>query len=167
MTPPTVYVADASALIELRHTYRMATFPALWRRLGELVSAGRLIVPREVRREVARDTELGPWVKQNRKIVVGPNAAQAAIVNQILQEFPRLIDWAKEIPDADPFVIALARWKSATLVKESRYVVLTCEKRRSATRPKIPDVCAYYEVPCLFGPRALGDMFEQEGWKFG
>jgi hypothetical protein len=114
MTPPTVCVADASALIELRHTYRMATFPALWRRLGELVNAGRRIVPREVRREVATDTELGPWVKQNRKIVV----------------------------------------------------VLTCEKRGSATRPKIPDVCAYYEVPCLFGPRALGDMFEQEGWKF-
>ena len=58
------YCLDTSVLIELqRGTYRRAVFPGIWEDLEQLVVDGRMVAPREVRRELedARD-ELTTWV---------------------------------------------------------------------------------------------------------
>jgi len=165
MTQDVVYCIDSSALIELRQRYPRAIFPALWQKLSELVRAGRLIAPREVKKEVAKDDELPSWVKHNRRVFVALTAAQVQRVGEILKRFPGLIDPTKEIPDADPFVIALALSENAENLF-AKHVVVTMERRSRGTKPKIPDVCTAYGVECIFGSTALTELFEGEGWRF-
>jgi hypothetical protein len=82
-----------------------------------------------------------------------------------LSLFPDLIDPAKEIPDADPFVVALAIIENTrrqdTLFK-GQCVVVTQEKPSRSARPKIPEVCQHYGIECI----GVAGLFRKEGWKF-
>ena len=171
MTREVVYCVDSSALIEIRERYPSAIFPGLWEGLTELVRAGRFIAPREVLKEVEKDTGLNAWLKRNRKrMFVAPTQAQVNKTIEILQRFSDLIDPAKTTPDADPFVIALAIVSSQEAQRQlfgREHVVLTFEKLSSGSaRPRIPNVCAHYGVGCLHAPSALTDFFAKEGWRF-
>ncbi|MCJ7544349.1 MAG: DUF4411 family protein [Phycisphaerae bacterium] len=166
--PVIVYCIDASALIELAQTYPRSNIPGIWDELALLVREGRLIAPREVEKEVHKDYELAPWVKQHRAMFVKLTAKQIELVNEIERDSPGLIDEEKETPDADPFVIALAiarnREPSTPLFPQT-HIVLTCEKPTKGQKPKIPDVCAKWGVPCISGGgRALTELIKREGW---
>jgi len=169
MTQSTVYCIDSSALIDLKQLYPIVTFPGLWHEMSEMVTQGRLIAPREVLKEVEGDRDLKPWLRQNKRMFVALGAEQLTIVRDILREFARLVDAAKETPEADPFIIALAMSKKREpeeLFDAPRYVVLTCEKLSDTPTPKIPNVCEHYGVECLAGSTALTEFFQREGWQF-
>lgn len=171
MNAAVIYCIDSSALIDLRLIYPRGTFPSLWKKLSQLVKDGRLIAPREVWREVKRDDEIPAWVKveDNGRMFLKQTAASIRIAVDIVSRFPGLVDPDKETADADPFVVALAKSRheeGQDLFASQRHVVLTSEKAKPHGKPKIPDVCAAYEVECLSGSRALTDFFAQESWVF-
>lgn len=169
MMQSAVYCVDSSALIDLKQLYPIATFPGLWHEMSEMVKQGRLIAPREVLKEVEGDPDLKPWLRQNKRMFVALNSEQLTTVRDILRKFPRLVDAAKETPDADPFIIALAISKKRepqNLFDAPRYLVLTCEKLSGTPTPKIPNVCEHCGVECLAGSRALTEFFQREGWQF-
>lgn len=171
MTESVVYCVDTSALIDFRILYRRGTFPSLWASLTGLVAAQRLIAPREVWREIKKDDELPLWVRQsnNRRMFKRLRAEGMRTVHTILSKYPKLVDWGKETPDADPFVIALAMSMNAQqqdLFSPRTCVVVTSEKAHPQGRPHIPDVCKDLGVGCICGEAALGDLFEREGWQF-
>jgi len=130
------YCIDTSALIDL-HTnhYPPDIFPGLWNDLESLVDQGLLIAPDEVFREICvKDDELAKWGKANRKMFTPLDDDQIREVYSILEKFPGLVDLNKTIPEADPFLIALAKCRAWTVV--------TSEKpNNSPVRPKIPNVC--------------------------
>ena len=108
MAEQACYCTDTSALIELHATYGSDVFVSLWQKVAGLVKEGRLIAPREVLREIEKKDGLLKWVKKYRKIFREQEIEQVQRAQEILSHFPNLIDPAKEIPDADPFVVALA-----------------------------------------------------------
>ena len=63
------YCIDASSLINLKQYYRRKVFSGVWDKIEEMVRAGRLIAPDEVRREIEKDDLLGPWAKKKQKDV--------------------------------------------------------------------------------------------------
>ncbi len=169
MTESTVYCIDSSALIDLKQLYPVGTFPGLWHEMSNMVKEERLIAPREVLKEVEGDPDLKPWLRQNKRMFVTLSAEQLAIVRDVLRQFPRLVDAAKETPDADPFIITLAISKNREppdLLGVRKCVVLTCEKLSNTPTPKIPNVCQHYQVECLAGSTALTEFFRAEGWEF-
>ncbi len=172
MTESIIYCIDSSALIDLAQVYPKAVFRTLWQNLSALVNARRLIAPREVQKEIEQKRDdLASWIKKNRKrMIVGLTSEQIEIVGQVSRQFPELIDSSKQIPDADPFVIALTISKNREqreLFDTKKYVVLTSEKwSDNPNKPKIPNVCKHYKVGCIFGSRALTDFFRKEGWTF-
>lgn len=171
MTESIVYCIDSSALIDLRILYRRSTFPRLWSDMTGLVQSGRLIAPRQVWAEIRKDNELPSWarLRDNRRMFLRLEPSAAQVAGNIINQFQGLVDMDKETPDADPFVIAIAITKSREqqdLLNPRRYVVVTSEEPHPHGKPHIPDVCRAMRVDCMFGYRALGDLFEKEGWSY-
>lgn len=93
--------------------------------------------PREVLREIEKkDDDLLKWVKKHRKIFREQEIEQIQRAQEILSHFPKLIDPAKEIPDADPFVVALAiieNTKRQDTLFKGQCIVVTQEKSSRGT----------------------------------
>lgn len=154
--PGYVYCIDTSALMDLTERYPDSVFPTLWKNIEALVSQKRLIAPREVFKEIVWDVQLQNWAKKHRKMFKDLDKEQIQYVKEIEAKYPSLVDSGKTTPDADPFIIALAKVENAT--------VITSEKSASptSTRVKIPDVCPAYGIKCV----SLTEWFNEQKWKF-
>lgn len=150
------YVIDTNALIDLwRRRYPRDVFPTLWQKLEELAASGELVAPQEVLNELQKQhDELHVWAKRQR-FFMDLDSEQIQHVKDILKEFPSLIDEKKTVPDADPFVIALAMAKGWKVVSSENPAGTSARKR-------IPDVCIHYRVKCL----TLLDFFRDRKWNF-
>jgi hypothetical protein len=73
---------------------------------------------------------------------------------EILRGHPRLVGNGSGRNTADPFVIALACVRGG--------VVVTEERRKNVTNPKIPDVCDALGIRCL----TLVGFVREQGWTF-
>lgn len=78
------------------------------------------------------------------------NAAQ-----DILHNYPRLLDTRKNRSGADPFVIALARVNGLIVVSQE-------PATNKPDKPNIPDVCKGLHVDCY----TWLDLLDKEGWTF-
>jgi hypothetical protein len=154
------YVFDNSPLSTLFRNYYRSRFPSLWQRFDRLVEDGRLVLTREVFREI----EDGPieslleWAKQNRQLFATPRAEEGAFAARIyaVPRFQQNIEQKKLLRGgkvADPFVIARAAC-------ENRAVVTVEVIKPNAV--KIPNICAHFGVRCL----SLPEFMEAEGWTF-
>jgi rRNA maturation endonuclease Nob1 len=169
MHEQTVYCIDTSALIDLKLLYRMKTFPSLWCNLSDLIKDDRLISSRQVLEELKKkDDELLCWARKSTKMFKVEDRDQINTAQEILRRFRDLVDPNKQIPDADPFVIALAVVKNRQIsLFGEKCIVVTQEKRAGAGgRPRMPDVCSVYGIECFYGSTALAEFFEREGWEF-
>lgn len=163
----TIYCMDTSALIHLKRLYPMDVFQGLWREVSRLVRSGRLIAPIEVSKKIeVKDDELLRWAKTHRRIFKKLNAEQVAKVREIEHAFPSLVDPEKEVPDADPFVIALAIVENESQKQglfPGQCLVITQEAPgRSKGKIRIPDVCEHYQIERI----SIIDLLRKEGWKF-
>lgn len=154
-----VYCIDTSALVDLRIDYPPRVFSdTVWAALERLVAEGRLIAPREVRRELAKqDDEVHRWVRQrSTNMIVNPDVAQQNLLRQIMTDFPEWVDHASGQPVGEPWVIALARTLNPL------GCVIAHEIVGGPGARKIPNVCRRYSLECI----RLPDLFLREGWSF-
>ncbi len=96
------------------------------------------------RRYYPRDVFPSVWdaIEESRKqMLMAPEKPIQEIVAQLLSKYPRLVDTLKNRSQADPFVIATAIFRRATVV--------TGELGGTPTRPRIPDVCQAEGVRCM------------------
>jgi len=147
---------DTSALIDIKNLPR-DIFETLWKNIEKMVRNSLLIAPKEVLVELnRRDDFISQWAKKHSCMFINLEPIQIREVSIILAKFPNLVDINKIPAEADPFVIALAKSKG--------WGVVTSEKPRSVpnARPKIPDVCNYYNIECY----SLFNFCRKMGWKF-
>lgn len=151
-----MYSIDTSALLDawVRH-YPPEHFPNFWRRIEDLILEGRFVVSEEVLHDINKhDDPLAEWLNARQsEVVMRTDNDIAEAVRQILQTHERLV-MSGGRSRSDPFVIAVARLRHATVV--------TGEKGGTARRPKIPSVCADMGIPCI----ELLAMIRREGWVF-
>lgn len=110
---------------------------------------GQIRAPREVLNELrwVADDELRHWAETFQEIFIGPDSGQIGVAREIVntREFAGLLDLDSELPDADPFVVALAVVGPAggTLFtgRQPWTVVADADGQQSHQRPMIPDVC--------------------------
>lgn len=148
------YSVDTSALVDawVRY-YPPDVFDTLWKRLDGLAVQGHLHAIDEVRRELEKkDDELYKWVSARSTMIVTLDEELQKVGGTIINRFPSLTKTSSVMRgSADPFVIALAQARNLTVV--------TAEKSKPS-KPRIPDVCATLDVPCI----TLVEMFRKEGW---
>ncbi len=150
------YCFDTSALIECwTRSYPPDVFPGLWRNLESLVAHLQVICPEEVRTELRRqDDELVKWAEARSYIFVPLDADIQTATSEVLAEHPLLMKATKNRNGADPFVIATARVRHATVV--------TDERGGTPTKPKIPSVCNAMNVRCI----DVLQFIREQGWSF-
>ncbi|MDO8571902.1 MAG: DUF4411 family protein [bacterium] len=152
------YCLDSSAFIDSwRRYYPPKVFPTLWEGLSELIVSGRIIVCKEAEKEIMNgNDELKTWFKLNKKCVVPYDNNQLVIVSEIVNKYPKVSQYNKPRPaHADPFVVALAKARNATVV--------TWEGLNgSSDNPAIPNLCREYQVSWC----NMVDLCEREGWSF-
>ena len=117
---------------------------------------GDIFVVDEVVRELERkDDDVLKWVKKHDSMIVRIDAEIQRYVVEIMSSHTRLVDSKKNRSGADPWVIALARAKSLTVV--------TAEKATgSPAKPKIPDVCKDLGIVSV----SVIDFFRRQGWRW-
>ncbi len=155
-----IYVADTSSLIVLKNYYR-TTFPSLWSGLEQMVANGTLVSTREVFNELHAYNDadyVQVWAKANNTIFATPTNEELQFVASIfqVQHFHALIgsrQTLKGTPVADPFVIAAAAIKNATVVTQERL------KPHAA---KIPNVCEHFGISYI----DLEGFMTAQNWNF-
>ena len=145
---------DTSALISMwREHYRPKNFPSVWRLMEEHIDRGELVAPREVYEELAQgNDDLFEFVKRKQtRLFKELDEEQSKFVFEVKANFPKLSDYNKAVPDADPFVVALAMQKG--------WKVVTSESDKSPY--KIPAACRFYRIPCL----SPADFIQENRWE--
>lgn len=146
------YCLDTSAWIDgWRRYYPIATFPSVWRRIGQLVDAGRLLWVDEVANEML-DPDLNEWLLPH---AAGMMETDADIWNEAsrLQKLYNPDLHPNGITGADAFIIAASRIHALQVV--------TGEKTGHG-RPRIPNICTLLNLP--WG--SFLSMMQQEQWTF-
>jgi hypothetical protein len=152
----TLYSFDTSAFINgRRDLLPPETFPSLWSRVEEMIGHGAIRSTDEVERELSkRADEVHTWAKTQTDLFVSLDERLQRETSAILKAHPRLLGKGGGRNAADPFVIALASLNGG--------VVVTEERPRNLTSPRIPDVCHALGVRCL----GLVDFIREQGWTF-
>lgn len=159
-----IYIIDTSSLVKLNRDNPIDVFPSIWEKLKFLSDKNRLIAPKEVFNEIKQNDDLlSKWARIQKKMFKKPTEKQVTIVQEILKDYPALIDTERKY-DADPWVIALAIEMSSsnqkTLLTIKR-IVVTEEKLRG-NQVKIPYVCNQKSIEAI----DIVELFRTEGWKF-
>jgi MinD superfamily P-loop ATPase len=115
---------------------------------------GVLFASDEVLRELGKkDDGAHDWMEARPQMVVKLDSEIEQHVQEIMARYPRLVDSKKGRSGGDPFVIAVARARSLT--------VITSENATGRTDiPRIPDVCRELGIRWL---RIL-DFFREQRW---
>lgn len=157
MTGGPLYSVDTSALIDgLERMYFESSFPGIWEYVADLIVEGRFFISHEVWEEAKkRDAVVKGWCAKDTtgKLIVPTTPAVANEVKRILGANERMVMNMKGRNRADPFVIAVARLKGATVVTGEG-------SDGNESRPKIPYVCARMGIPCI----RFADLIKGEGW---
>lgn len=151
------YCIDTSALIDLKETYSRDVFPSVWADVEKFISQGRFIAPLEVLNELQqKDDELLKWAQNHRKMFKDLDNEQQQHVRDILNDFPKLVDPSKMVPDADPFIISLAMSEGC--------IVITSEKMSAPGSRKtgIPNACQKFNIKCV----SLREFFREQKWTY-
>lgn len=155
-----VYSLDTSALIAaFRERYPIENFPAFWHKIEELIRDDRLKMSEVVFEEAMRENDIKEWCDQNalKQNFQSPIDESMQIkVNEILREFPKLIDDRRGRSGADPWAIALA------MISQNCIVVTEEKPTHKGHRPNIPDVCAGFNVEYI----QMVDLIKRENWIF-
>ena len=154
-----VYSLDTSALIAAFHErYPKGNFPGFWHNIEELIRNNRIQMSQIAFEEAMRNKEIKAWCNQNnlrQDLRCTVDELVQEKVGLVLSKFPRLIGNQKGRSGADPWVIALA-------MIAPNCVVVTEENPGSENKPKIPDVCAHFDVECI----KIVDLIKREDWIF-
>ncbi len=153
--PQPIYCFDSSALMHAAtRAYPIEVFTSFWERFTLAVETHLVIAPDEVMEEVARkDDGLHAWCKLHRELFVALTEDVQAAALEVAAVVPTLVDLKKGRGQADPFVVALARVRGATVVTE---------EHAKPTAPKIPDACRRFGIRCI----NLLEFIREMRWKF-
>ena len=154
-----MYCIDTSSLIDMQDIYPIDTFPGVWEQMESIAETGELVSPREVFRELEKRTdELCGWAKRNISFR-DLNSSQEAVVKDIMAQYgAKFVDISKLTPEADPFVIALAKSESRTVITQEKHANLSGPQ----TKYKMPNVCDDYDVECI----PILRFFQLKKWQF-
>ena len=150
--PLEVYCFDTSTFIELWNvTHRQKTFPSLWKDIEIIITAKKIVSSVEVLNELQmRDDDLFAWAMKNKQGFLPIDQAQIEELRKIYSEIGDIGHKGRTF-DADPWILALARSKNASVVSSEKHT-------GDRGNPRIPDACKFLNIPHL----RSSDVFEIE-----
>jgi len=156
------YVVDTDVLITLM-TYHPQDKPAYQAILDEIETLikqenifSTMVVYDEIIKYLGKNDQLKKWaISHKKRFFISPNQETWQLAQDIIKKFPDLLNKKKlqtGEPDADPFLIALAKSEGATIITQERKDLPN----------KIPMVALHYSVKSI----DLYEFFEERKLKF-
>jgi len=156
------YAVDNDVLITLMryHPPDKPAYHAIWDEIESLIKRENIfsttIVYEDIMKYLGKDDRLKKWaVSHKKRFFISPDKETWQIAQDIVKKFPDLVDKKKlqtGEPDADPFLIALAKSEGATIITQERKDLPN----------KIPMVASHYRVKSI----DLYEFFEERKLKF-
>lgn len=157
-----MYSIDTNVFMDWwERRYPPDVFPSVQKAIEDLVSAGKLFAPERVREEInsVGSSALKQWIKNNKNIFVPHGTQLQTEANQIIFDYPDLVDTTTIHDEADRWVIALAKIKKCKVVTHETSVR---SKKKPDRKLYMPDVCSAMKVPCI----EFLDLLRQEKLSF-
>ena len=156
------YVVDNDVLITLMryHPPDKPTYHAIWHEIESLIKQknifSTIVVYDDIMRYLGKDDRLKKWaISHKKRFFIPINSEIFRLAQDIAKRFPDLLDKKKlqtGEPDADPFLIALAKSEGATIITQERKDLPN----------RIPMVALHYKVKS----KDLYEFFEERKLKF-
>jgi len=156
------YVVDTDILITLLTFYPKdkPTFKALWDEIENLIKQKMLfstdVVYKEINKYRGKNDVVKKWAKSHKKsFFISPDEETWRLAQDVVKKFPDLLDKKKlqtGEPQADPFLIALAKSEGATIITQERKDLPN----------RIPMIALHYKVES----KDLYEFFEERKLKF-
>ncbi len=158
------YLIDANIFIQAQQDYYCFDLcPGFWEFMGSKFMDGQLISIRNVFDELQKqDDEICTWSKGIMHCFQSVDDQETqmnfrAIANYVQQEYaPRhknsLPHIQKFLSVADPWIIAKAKTTNATVVTHE------VRDKNNGCKPKIPDICGYFNVKTIRTNELLRDF---------
>ena len=160
----TTYVVDTSSWVDLAYNYPLRRFPPVWKRIDELIDAGRCVSPIEVYHELQqRDDELAEWARSKPAAFPKDTQRLLELAAEVVNTFKdRVSWWTKLTREADPFVVALGLLLQESGGMFATRLAVASQETRAPGRTRIPDVCVHYGIEHI---RAR-EIVVREDWHF-
>ena len=151
--PPYRYVIDTCSILSQKsdEPHRRSVYSTLWQNIDSLLKSKDIVICSEIKDEV-EDEALKAWLQMNECEVLEVDAVIQLNVSKIVNEHPRLLNFANMKSSGDAFLIATAM--------KFGLAVITEEDKNSPKR--IPKICQAYNIPCY----NVTELAEKEGWTF-
>ncbi len=156
------YVVDTNVLITLmaHHPPDKPAYQAIWDEIEALIKQKNIFSTMEVYKEIikysGKNDQLKKWaISHKKRFFISPNEETCQLARDIVKKFPDLVDKKKlqtGEPDADLFLIALAKSEGATIITQERKDLPN----------RIPMVASHYKVKSV----DLYEFFEERKLKF-
>jgi hypothetical protein len=156
------YAVDNDVLITLMryHPPDKPAYQAIWGEVEALIKQkdifSSIVVYDDIMKYLGKDDRLKKWAKSHkRRFFISPDKETWKLAQGIIKRFPELLDKKKlqtGEPDADPFLIALAKSEGATIITQERKDLPN----------RIPMVASHYKVKSI----DLYEFFEERKLKF-
>ena len=158
-----MYSVDTNIFVDWwERRYPPDVFPCVQKAMELLVSQDKLLAPERVLEEIIGNVgskDLQNWAKQHKSIFVPHETDLQLEAQQILIDYPDLIDTTTPFDEADRWVIALAKINNFVVVTHETSVR---EKKNPLRKLYIPDVCRLLGIRCV----EFLELMRMEGWNF-
>jgi predicted nucleic acid-binding protein len=156
------YAVDTDVLITLMryHPQDKPAYQAIWDEIEALIKQknvfSTMVVYDEIIKYLGKNDQLKKWAISHKKhFFIPPDKETWQLAQDIIKKFPDLLNKKKlqtGEPDADPFLIALAKSEGATIITQERKDLPN----------RIPMVALHYRVKSI----DLYEFFEERKLKF-
>ena len=156
------YVVDTDVLITLMtyHPQDKPAYQAIWDEIETLIKQknifSTMVVYDEIIKYLGKNDQLKKWaISHKKRFFISPDQETWQLAQDIIKKFPDLLNKKKlqtGEPDADPFLIALAKSEGATIITQERKDLPN----------RIPMVALHYSVKSI----DLYEFFEERKLKF-
>lgn len=149
-----MFVFDTSAFINgSRHHYYLDTMAGVWTLVEASIDDGRVVVPREVYRELlVQDDEMTALVRRHEVAIAEPTERVQRRAGELQEMFPK--PGLRDL--ADPFIMAEAEARDFTVVTYEG-ITFAGERAKKAD-DKLPALCEQVGIGCCTLAQALRDL---------
>jgi hypothetical protein len=149
-----VFVFDTSAFINgSRHHYFLDTMPGVWTLVEAAIGDGRIVVPREVYRELlAQEDEITILIRRHEDGIAEPTERVQRRAGELQAMFPK--PGLRDL--ADPFIMAEAEARGFAVVTYEG-ITFAGERAKKAD-DKLPALCHQVGIACCTLAQALRDL---------
>lgn len=150
------YIVDTDVLIGFNDALPMDVYETQWKKIGDNIENGKIVICEVVFNEIKKSVELKEWL-DNFKKLIEPCYSDKVLIEAkvIINEYPKLININNPSDQSDPYIIALAKLNGFTVLTNEKY-------SEGGIKTKIPFICKKMSINCV----NTHDFYRTENWKF-